>query len=502
MRAYLSPLVHLQRFFIPILIVLLMWAIWRAIVKKDVAVGLALYLAVVVIVDSFMNTGIYLPGIDKGSIRYSEVCAVFLLARRSPAAHPQPTPWGIYGMVAAYFFLLFISALRSDPMMAGIMEFRSIIIPQIVALVVAKRGLDSPEDYRRFFVALSAMVLFVGVWVFWDVFFDRWILKSDVLDKAIYAHNRKLQRFGGMFLNPNYMGAFVVLVFPALFVWALNEPRLWARACAGGSLLALVFCLVQTQSRGPLAAFAVALMLLVVGPCGGVSRARRIGFMTAFVVLFAVAMPGFIEHASKRFDQIDQEREEGRTRETTWRYTLRIIGDHPIAGIGFGEPQFEEAMREYGFEQEFGVATLDAPHNSYLQAAVYAGIPSVLAFLFANALLVFKAVGAARRGTNLSQTSTIFGFAVGITAFLFVIFPDMQLFTVSVAPIYWVFFALLTSLVIAPVGPAVATVAVTRPTILRRPVVPVRPSSTRPAITWRPASESSQRFTAPSRRRR
>ena len=106
-------------------------------------------------------------------------------------------------------------------------------------------------------------------------------------------------------------------------------------------------------------------------------------------------------------------------------YTVRIINDHPIAGIGFGEPQFVRAMQDYGFEQEFGVATLDAPHNSYLQAAVYAGIPTVLAFLIANGLLILKAIGAANR--NLYQIIAwqavlyaVAGYVLGIGASFFV----------------------------------------------------------------------------------
>ena len=79
MRAYFTPFLELQRFFIPALLILLIWAIWRMVFRKDLAVGLALYACLVVVVDGFYNTGIYMPGLAKGSVRYSEVCALFLL---------------------------------------------------------------------------------------------------------------------------------------------------------------------------------------------------------------------------------------------------------------------------------------------------------------------------------------------------------------------------------------------------------------------------------------
>src|SRR5512138_409931 len=89
MRTLLSPLLLFQRFIIPALLILLVWAAWRTIFKRDFAVGLGLYAALVVVVDGFYNTGIFLPGLAQGSIRYSEVAALFLFAARPPAPPPS-----------------------------------------------------------------------------------------------------------------------------------------------------------------------------------------------------------------------------------------------------------------------------------------------------------------------------------------------------------------------------------------------------------------------------
>ena len=457
MNSILAPLLPLQRTFVPILLVVVLWAIWRGLFKKDLAVGLALYLGLVVIVDGFMNTGIYLPGLEKGSIRYSEVCAFILMLYR-PASVAAPPRRLVTWLFASYFLMMTVAALRSTPVMPGILEFRSVIIPQIIAFTLAKRGLGTPESYRRFFMSLTVLVVLVGLFDIWDVAFDRWILKSEVLDKAIYAHNRELNRFGSVFLNPNYLGAFVTLVFPALFVQTLNERKLAPRIWGGIGLLSLLFCLVETQSRGPLLAFGLCLALLIVGPCGGVSRSRRVGFMAVAVVVFALFMPGFFTHASQRFSQIEEETAEGRTRETTWRYTQRIVAAHPVGGIGFGESGFMQAMTDFGFVDEFGMEPLDAPHNSYLQVAVYAGLPALLVFLFANMVLIGKGFSVSLRG-DAQHAGTVFGLAVGLIGFLASIFPDIQLFTANVAPLYWVFFGLLLAQVTAARAEQAATAA-------------------------------------------
>mgnify|MGYP007051342720 len=73
-----------QRLFVPAIIILLLWSSYRLVFKKDRPVGLALYLSLVIVVDTFYNTGIFMPGLKVGSIRYSEVCAFFLLLYTPP----------------------------------------------------------------------------------------------------------------------------------------------------------------------------------------------------------------------------------------------------------------------------------------------------------------------------------------------------------------------------------------------------------------------------------
>lgn len=448
MGAYLTPLLHFQRFFLPSLFVLLAWAIWRTVWRKDLAVGLVLYLGLVIIVDGFLNTGIYLPGLEKGSIRYSELCALLLLINhRLPAGPEDSFHRMVLFLIGLYFSLLFLSALRSNPMIAGIFEFRRLIIPQIMALLVAKRGLGSLEDYRRFFICLVALVIIIGLFVFWDVFFDRWLFKSDMLFKPEYYMNRKHWRFGSFFLNPNFLGAFVVLVFPFTFVWTLNERQRGWRLLAWTGLLALIFCLVETQSRGPLLALGLALLMLVLGPSGRLSRSQRIAFLALFFMVFVMFMPGFYERATMRFSSLDQEQTtEEASRETNWIYTRRIIADHPLGGIGFGEHQFLRAMDGYGYAEEYG-RLFDNPHNSYLQMTVYAGIPVLVVFILANLALLCRAAQIIFRDVENGNVPTVFGMSIGITGFLVCIYPDMHLFAQSVAPIYWVFFGLLLSLV-------------------------------------------------------
>src|SRR6185312_2371126 len=149
---------------------------WRTIWHKEVGVGLALYLGLVVIVDGYLNTGLFLPGLAQGSIRYSEICAAVILLNR-PRAAARQSPYGLVRLiVGVYFTLLLLAALRSDPMVPALAEYRMRIVPQIVAFVIAMRGVEQGGDYRRFFLCMMALTIVIGLFLFWDLFFDRWLL--------------------------------------------------------------------------------------------------------------------------------------------------------------------------------------------------------------------------------------------------------------------------------------------------------------------------------------
>jgi O-antigen ligase len=449
MKGLLRPLIVFQPLFIPVLLCVALWAVWRIVIKRDYAIGLVLYISLVVVVDGFMNTGLFLPGMEKGSIHYSEVLAAFMLANQPSLSTTWAPRKTILCLVGIYFSLLFLSMLRTDPLLPSVFEFRRLIVPQIVGFLVARRGLGSPDGLRRFFAGLTTLIGLIALFIAWDLFFDRTILKSDMLDNPIYWFNREKNRFGSFFLNPNYLAGFIVMVFPPMFVWMLSEQQRSRRIYALIGLMALAFSLVQTQSRAPLLAFGATMMLLILGPSTSVSRARRMAFVALFAGVYFAISPGALSHAVQRFNTLNTEEtaENGRSRQTTWRYTAMMIAEHPIGGIGFGESQFMRSMNELGYTYEFGGESLDAPHNSFLQATAYAGIPALLALLLANGLTLGRAFLISLKRRPVKNGPYAFGLAVGITGFLACVTTDLQLFSQMIAPVYWTFFGLFVSVV-------------------------------------------------------
>ena len=237
----LDLLLQLQRFFIPCLIALTIWASFQTIIKKDRIIGVALYISLVIVVDAYLNTGIYIPGLPYGSIRYSELIFLFLFAyapRRNPSVGVNKL---ILSLISIYFILLFYSALRGITVLDGLNNFRRIMIPQILAFWIASKSFRQGEDFIRFFFHFMILIVMIGLFTFWDVIYDRIILHSDVLGNAEYWLNRKHGRFGSFFLNPNDLGGFCVLVFPAIFLLALKQRTLLRRLFYWGGFMLFLF---------------------------------------------------------------------------------------------------------------------------------------------------------------------------------------------------------------------------------------------------------------------
>lgn len=453
----LELLQPLQIVFKPALFILLIWSSYRTILKGDRAVGLVLYLALVIIVDSFLNTGIFIPGMSYGSIRYSEVCAFFLILSNPPNRHSKENGNFLTMLLVLYFFLFIISALRGVTVEDGLNNFRRYIIPQITAFWVSYRGFDRKEDYGRFFFHFGALILLIALFIFWDLFFDRWILYSESLRTNVYQSDRSEGRYGSFFLNPNYMGAFAVLIFPAVFINGIVEKNILKKIYCWIGILALLFCLVETQSRGPFLGFMVSLCLFLFIPVKGFSFFKKIAVLCIFLIAFFLFMPGFFEHSTERFTTIDEEMDSGkRSRLSVWSYALRIISDNPFLGIGLGEQQFLKRMFQYGFVTEFQQRPLDNPHNSFLQIAAYAGVPALIIFVVFNMALLKRGISIIMNNTKRDISYYLMGVISGLLGFLACSFTGGFIFYNSVSPAYWLFLGLLFAM-ITPERPVEST---------------------------------------------
>ncbi|NTV82289.1 MAG: O-antigen ligase family protein [Candidatus Aminicenantes bacterium] len=169
--------------------------------------------------------------------------------------------------------------------------------------------------------------------------------------------------FGLGEVRANGVGRYALVVLIVAFVSLVASPSkkrlLWLPLTVPA-----LFILMQTQSRSALLGLAVASMLFVL------VRGVSLRFLIAGpVAAYAIWLSGFTWRAKGELGSLVFLT----GRETTWAKGLAKIGESPVLG--------------WGFHADRILLDSEHMHNSYLHAAIQAGIPGALLFAAAVAVL-------------------------------------------------------------------------------------------------------------------
>ena len=190
------------------------------------------------------------------------------------------------------------------------------------------------------------------------------------------------------FVNPNYFASFLLPGIAVCLAYAVFGNTLAYRLGAFGVALILYFGIVQASSRGAtLAAMAMAGL--------GIFRlVRQRGIRTAHIFLLGAAIAAVTFAASPALIQKFLDRGErdpyNYQRPQIWLGTLRMIGDHPVFGVGPGRYYYVSKL--YTPAVEGTIARYrkwpNIAHSEYLQHLAENGIPaSLLLFAIGGFLL-------------------------------------------------------------------------------------------------------------------
>jgi len=262
---------------------------------------------------------------------------------------------------------------------------------------------------------------------------------------------------GGELINPNSLAG-AISFFPPLFVSLLwdNDSyyKAFLRASKGKTrkssyktllvfaLFLTLLVLLLTGSRGAiLGSFAGILLVACV-------RDKRI--LKGSLILLAVGL--IVGGIFFRNDivilisssDINADLPTLQYRSEIWNYSLRLIRDFPITGVGLDN--FDSVLRGLYFYQTdiFRVRYIAHSHNTFLAVAVELGLPALILFssligsFFAMALTNWKHSGSLRHAISL-------GLAAGMLAFL--IFGVMDAFTLgkNLGIFFWIYLSLMAA---------------------------------------------------------
>jgi len=210
------------------------------------------------------------------------------------------------------------------------------------------------------------------------------ITGSSVEIASVFARIDDGVRVGGTIGSPNGAASYLTLLLAPAFslLFSRLEGRYkWLAAgafCLGGGALLL------TLSRGGWLAFAVSLMLCYLL----LSRRGLLSLRLHFTLLLTVLVLVLLFHNQVASRLVEPDNGSAYSRIPLMRLTWRIIGDHPLLGVGANN--FAVVLRQY-VTPDFSREWLYTVHNAYLLIWSETGIISLLAFLWMLAVVLRRA---------------------------------------------------------------------------------------------------------------
>jgi len=212
--------------------------------------------------------------------------------------------------------------------------------------------------------------------LYWIVLVQAASVAAIAISSIVKAHisaGRLQGALFGMYDNPNDLAFVIDLGLPLCLALALITRSYWQKLAWTVAMLAMIYTVFRTASRG--GAIALVVLALVCLWRLGV-KSRRFGFLllvpAAMMVLWLYSGNALRE----RFEQTnvdpavnkDEAAGSAQQRQELFFRSLKVTAEHPLFGVGPGN--FEEVSGSW-----------HETHNSYTQISAEGGIPAFLLYL-------------------------------------------------------------------------------------------------------------------------
>jgi O-antigen ligase len=126
-----------------------------------------------------------------------------------------------------------------------------------------------------------------------------------------------------------------------------------------------------------------------------------LGATATMILVIATFLPdAFYQRIASIVPSMTYQEETVGTRVELWKAGIKMVGDHPILGVGPGN--FGKVLARYGQGMDLRRHEI-APHSSYVGVAAEGGIPALVLYLLLCGAAIreaFLAARAARRGVD------------------------------------------------------------------------------------------------------
>lgn len=334
------------------------------------------------------------------------------------------------GQVMAVFMLwmlIFALGIFAHPEVieAGLSKFQLMCVDPFLIYIIGISSLRSKEQIRKAILAIALVVIPLAIWTIWHWLFSSFGSGENIIDAE--ALREATAEIDYMFRNKNLSGALFASLIP-LFIGSLVTGKSIIERIVYAIAVIISFAVViSSLSRGSNVSLIIGLSILAMT----LGKSRFKVLITSAVLMLVVIgimnSLGFLDAISQRFETVVDFDRLG-----LFKSSLLMLTDYPLMGIGMSEASFQEAIYLYSRND----VNLVHPHNSYLQMAVFGGIPLLLTFLGLIFVILRKNVGA--YDISLKQQQMRVGISVSIVVFMINMLTDYTYFNSVTCYLFWI----------------------------------------------------------------
>lgn len=304
-------------------------------------------------------------------------------------------PWLRVPSLAVWIAILLITAIeipRGGDITDSAAYYIEIFVNGAIAYTVGVQVVRDVVTLRRLYAGLGVFAIVIALHAIVQAVTGSFLLlNASVGDFLVSKSNYTLSgtttvRVGSFLINPDNLGAFLVLSIPLVLGLSATSRSWRARATWLTGAFLLAIALLFTYSNASWAAFAVSLVFFLFLLGSGRQRVYLLGFLCALSVGLALAFPQklqvLITHATNP--------REYALRLAIWRTGINLIAANPLAGVGLGPHAYQAHENAYRVpEQDILVGH---PHNSFLEIAAAAGLPVLILLLVIYGGAIWRAL--------------------------------------------------------------------------------------------------------------
>jgi len=313
------------------------------------------------------------------------------------------------------------------------------VFQQITILALAFDTFKSKENLKILAIFISSLVTVVILNSLIQYAFGK-----DLIRGFSSADSSAGQRVTGSFKSYGLLATFMIMALPICagiygYFRDLNSSRVYQALCVF-SMLAGLFILFLTRSRGAALAFGVGTVFMLVVN----QKFKLLGILCLLGVLtFTILPKGMIIH----LDNKGQEQSLVE-RYYLWDRAVYVIKARPLTGTGINT--YAESHMAYDQTKSWRVTRYYA-HNGYLQLAAETGLPSLLFYLAFLGVSIWAGIRfSSNQGERRCYRMLVLGFTGGCLNFCLFAIVDTVMHNPLPVMTFWYFMGCLLGVIAHP----------------------------------------------------